>query len=83
MDNRINEALIDFALSIIKGAKVTVIYIIPSLLAALMVSPELRDYITKKPELAALWPMINIVGAIIGSYIKRNTSEESKLHKIL
>lgn len=79
----IKEALKDLLLAVLKGAKVLIVYILPSAIVALLVSSELRDYLLAKPELIGLIPMINVVLATVADIIKKLVPETSNIKKIL
>jgi hypothetical protein len=46
--------------SLRKGAEVFVKYILPSAIMAVAASPELRDFFSENPSLAAYAPIINV-----------------------
>ena len=83
MEPKIKDALVELQLSLIKGIKVLVVYILPSVLVALLLSSEFRTYVEEKPELVAYAPMINVVVIAFASLVKRHTPEDSNINKIL
>ncbi len=83
MDARLKEALVDLGLSIIKGLKILIVYIVPSVVAAALLSSEFRDFIANKPELVGIVPLINFVAVTLASYLKRTTPEDSVANKVL
>jgi hypothetical protein len=83
VDARLKEALVDLGLSILKGLKVLIVYIIPSVLAALLVSPEFREFLDQRPELVGIVPVINFAAVTLASFIKKALPEDSVVSKVL
>lgn len=83
MDARIKEALVDLGLSFVKGLKILIVYIIPSLFVAFLLSPELRSLIEENPSLAVYSPLINFGFITTASFIKRFLPEDSNVKKVL
>lgn len=83
MDSRIKEALTQLLLAIIKGFKVLLVYIVPSVLVAVLLSSEFRSFIEDTPALAAYVPIINFAVVILASIIKDRLPEDSGVRKVL
>lgn len=81
-EDTVREAFADLLLSIIKGLKVLTVYIIPSVIAAFLLSSEFRDYISGRPELGALVPSINFAAIVLADMIKKHLPD-SGVDKIL
>ncbi len=69
--------------SLAHGAKVFLVYIVPAVLVALLTSEELRDTITGRPELALYAPVINFLFIVLAEQIKKYSSSENVIQKIL
>lgn len=83
MDSRIKEALIDLGLSIVKGLKIFVVYIVPTIIVAALTSSEFRDLVSSQPGLALYSPLINVVAIVAADLIKKRMPEDSGVNKIL
>lgn len=83
MDSRIKEALIDLGLSIVKGLKIFVVYIVPAIIVAALTSSEFRDLVSSHPDLALYSPLINVVAIVAADLIKKRMPEDSGVNKIL
>lgn len=83
MEPRIKEALVDLGLSIIKGLKIFVVYIVPAIVVAALTSSEFRDLVSSHPDLALYAPLINVVAVVAANLIKRRLPEDSGVSKIL
>lgn len=81
--DKVKEAFIDLVLAILKGAKILIVYVLPSALVALLLSSELREYLTTRPELIGLVPAINVVLVAVADIIKRKLPEDSNVKKML
>lgn len=68
---------------VMKAVKVTVFYIVPSILIALLTSTEFRDMITETPQLAAYANIINFILITIANVLKERTHEDSIANTVL
>lgn len=73
----------DLVGSILKGAKVFFVYILPSSIVAVLVSPELQDVINSNPSLAVYAPLFNVTLVMIANLIKSKLPEEHLIKKAL
>lgn len=73
----------ELKLILIKGLKILLVYILPSVLIAVAVSPELRSVLEDNPKLAVYAPVINIGLITLATEVKKRIPEDSKVQKIL
>lgn len=73
----------DILLSLLKAVKILLVYILPSILLALITSEEGKDLILGIPELSAHAGIINIVLIAIANVVKDRAKVDSKIREIL
>lgn len=83
MKEQIRQLLDEIGLSLLKSLKVFVVYMLPSVVVAVLLSPELRDLIVNNAKLAGYYPIINLVLVAIAGLIKRRLPEDSDIKKVL
>lgn len=52
---------LDYKRTVGKVVRITITFIIPSVLVALLSSPELREFFANNPSLTAYAPIINVI----------------------
>ncbi len=81
--DKIKTELLEILLALVKGLKVLVIYIIPSILLAILFIPDIGTIIQQKPEIILPYIINAIVSALITYFRpKVDPNTESELTKI-
>lgn len=83
LSKKTREALEDLTLTLIKAVKIVLVYILPSLAMALLLSSELRDWVALHPKLASIAPIINMLAIVLATEIKKRLPKDSVVSKVL
>lgn len=83
MKGQAKELWDEIVLSLLKSLKVFVVYILPSAIVAVLVSPELLALISENAKLASYVPLINLIFVALANLIKQRLPEDSEIKKVL
>jgi ABC-type polysaccharide transport system permease subunit len=79
----LKKALVDLGVSIVEGMKILVVYIIPSAIVAVLLSPQLMDLLKNNPQTLLYAPIINVALTVVAGLIKARLPKDSAIQEII
>lgn len=69
--------------TLFKTVRVALVYILPSVLIAILISQEFRDFLALHVQIVGLVPVINVALVALATQIKQNLPSDSTIKKVL